>query len=187
MSYKTELLIIGGQKILCRFRRIRKAKHIRVLIYGDGSLTVTYPFFLSQSYARNFVLERQDRLAKEVMRKNKDRPIDILRWDRDHYLAYKKEARDLIKKKLKYWNKFYGYHYNRLAIRQIRTRWGSCSAKQNLNFNYKLIFLEEDLQDYVIVHELCHLKELNHSSDFWSLVERTIPDYKVRRKKLKSI
>lgn len=79
-----------------------------------------------------------------------------------------------------------GVSYLRISIRDQRTRWGSCSLKGNLNFNWKLVLLPEELADYVIVHELCHRIYMNHSSDFWKLVERELPDYRQRRKALKS-
>lgn len=74
-----------------------------------------------------------------------------------------------------------GFEYNNIAIRDQSTRWGSCSSKKNLNFNWRLIFAPEDILDYVIVHELCHLKEMNHSKKFWDLVGSIAPNYKQNR------
>lgn len=79
-----------------------------------------------------------------------------------------------------------GFEFNNIAIRDQSTRWGSCSSKKNLNFNWRLIFGPEEVLDYVIVHELCHLKEMNHSKNFWNLVASIMPDYKQRRNWLKS-
>lgn len=76
-------------------------------------------------------------------------------------------------------------HFNMVRIKNVKTIWGSCSSKKNLNFNFKLFFLPEALIDYVFVHELAHLKHMNHSKDFWSEVEKQIPDYKKRREELK--
>ena len=78
-----------------------------------------------------------------------------------------------------------GIAVGRITIRETRTRWGSCSADGNLNFHWKLILLPEAISDYVIVHELCHRYEMNHSKAFWERVGAIIPDYKERRKKLK--
>ena len=100
---------------------------------------------------------------------------------RQDYLLHKETARVFVKKKLEEWNQYYGFSYNRITIRDQRSRWGSCSKKGNLNFNYRIIHLPEQLADLVIVHELCHLKEFNHSLSFWNLVARAIPDHLSRR------
>ena len=123
------------------------------------------------------------------------------------YLRYRELARDIINQRIEYWSKqadftsssriatgFYplnigGYvfTYNRVAIRNQKRRWGSCSSLKNLNFNYKLIFLPYELADYIIVHELCHLQELHHGPAFWQKVETMLPDYKERMSKLRWI
>jgi predicted metal-dependent hydrolase len=96
------------------------------------------------------------------------------------YLDNKKAARALITARLEHFNQFYNFTYNRVAIRDTKRSWGSCSAKKNLNFNYKLLFLPACLRDYVVVHELCHLKELHHQASFWMEVKRAMPDCKRR-------
>lgn len=103
------------------------------------------------------------------------------------YLKYKVEAKKLVHAKLEQFNQHYQFEYGRVAIRNQSTRWGSCSRKHNLNFNYKIVLLKPEIADYVIVHELCHLKEFNHSKQFWELVAQTVPDYKALRKELKGI
>ncbi|MGN1408586.1 MAG: M48 family metallopeptidase, partial [Eubacteriales bacterium] len=75
-----------------------------------------------------------------------------------------------------------GVSYNKITVRRQVSRWGSCSSKKNLNFNCLLALVPDDVLDYVVVHELCHLKEMNHSEKFWREVERVIPDYKEKRK-----
>ena len=103
------------------------------------------------------------------------------------YISNKEKARFLVKQKLQYYNKFYNFTYKRVAIRDQKSRWGSCSSLGNLNFNFRVIFLPEHLQNYLIVHELCHLKEMNHKKSFWKLVAQTIPEYKSSRKELRTI
>ncbi len=102
-----------------------------------------------------------------------------------HYRAHKEAARQLILARLQYFNTHYGFQIKRVAIRNQRRCWGSCTSLGNLNFSYKLLFLPPELSDYVVVHELCHLKELNHSKAFWDLVAETLPDYEPRMKALK--
>ena len=78
-----------------------------------------------------------------------------------------------------------GISYGMISIREQKTRWGSCSSKGNLNFNWKLILMPEEILDYVVVHELAHRKEMNHSRAFWAIVEQVLPDYQERRDWLK--
>ncbi len=104
-----------------------------------------------------------------------------------YYLEHKEAARCLVISRVKHWNQFYGFEYNRIAIRNQRRCWGSCSSLKNLNFNYRILFLPPHLQDYIVVHELCHLEELNHGKEFWNLVQRQIPHYEDHIKELKCI
>lgn len=94
-------------------------------------------------------------------------------------------ARVLITARTEHWSDALGIPYKRIAIRSQRTRWGSCSAKGNLNFNWRLAAAPAEVLDYVVIHELCHLKELNHSRDFWAHVRTACPDYKARRRWLR--
>jgi len=103
------------------------------------------------------------------------------------YLINKETARKIILDRIDHLNSLYQVDVKRIAIRNQKTRWGSCSRKGNLNFNYRLMYLSPKLLDYVIVHELCHLKEFNHSARFWELVRMTIPDYKIIRKELRKL
>lgn len=102
-----------------------------------------------------------------------------------HYLKNKERARNVILGKAEKYSLLYGYTLKKVAIRNQKTRWGSCSEKGNLNFSYKLLFLPDHLADYIVVHEICHLQELNHSQKFWDLVAKTIPDHKRKRAELR--
>ncbi len=88
-----------------------------------------------------------------------------------------------MEERIKYFNKKYGFHYNKINVKNQKTRWGSCSKKRNLNFNYKILFLPEKARDYIIVHELCHLRELNHSRNFWGLVAKIFPEWRAKKVK----
>ena len=121
------------------------------------------------------------------MRYNKDYHIN-LPWDKykisvekwlhlDGGIQFKKKLNDFAAKM--------GVHFNMVRIKDVKTLWGSCSSKKNLNFNRKLFLLPEKLIDYICVHELAHLKQMNHSEKFWKEVEKLIPDYRERRAELK--
>jgi len=111
----------------------------------------------------------------------------MFRFGRARYLLYKEPARRLVIDRLAFFNSLYNFQYKRIAIRDQRSRWGSCSTGNNLNFNYRIILLPLELADYIIVHELCHLAEMNHSFKFWQLVGQAIPDWRQRRRLLKKI
>jgi len=119
------------------------------------------------------------RLVRVRGRRLRRRPRQWSAATKKHYVDHKEAARELCHARLEHFNQYYNLQYNRVAIRNTRSRWGSCSSKQNLNFNYRILFLEPELQDYLIVHELCHLQEMNHAPQFWSLVAEQIPAYKL--------
>jgi len=79
----------------------------------------------------------------------------------------------------------YSFEYNRVSIRDQSTRWGSCSSYKNLNFNWRLFLAPNSISDYVIIHELAHTKQMNHSKAFWEIVGNILPDYKARRRWLR--
>ncbi|MGE5417760.1 MAG: M48 family metallopeptidase [Acidobacteriota bacterium] len=101
---------------------------------------------------------------------------DVLR---NHAKALIKQRLDEIKERL-------DCEYNKVVVRDQKTRWGSCSPKKNLSFNWRLLLMPPEVLDYVIVHELCHIIELSHSKEFWNIVESILPDYNEKRKWLRA-
>jgi hypothetical protein len=172
-----------------------RAKHLRITVHPDGRVVVTKPARVSQRAVDAFVRERAswiadalaaiERRAKRNLKANGGKPPAVLPKPRKDSQARKdaiKQARELVRERLIHFNTHYGFSYGTIAIRNQKTRWGSCSADNNLNFNYRLAFLPPHLADYIIVHELCHTREHNHSPRFWALVAQTIPDHEARRK-----
>lgn len=98
---------------------------------------------------------------------------------------YREQARDIITERLKFFLKMLRVEYNSINIRDQKTRWGSCSGRKNLSFNWRLSMCPQEVLDYVVVHELCHLIHMNHSKKFWQVVESIIPQYKIQKKWLK--
>lgn len=104
-----------------------------------------------------------------------------------HFSKHRVLSREVILSRLAHYAPICGVTYKRVAIRNQRRRWGSCSSLGNLNFNYRIIFLPTHLCDYVIVHELCHLKQLNHGPQFWLEVAKVIPNYEACEAELRVI
>jgi hypothetical protein len=94
-------------------------------------------------------------------------------------------AVDILSKKTAYYADIIGVDYGKITIRHQKTRWGSCSGKGNINYNCMLMLAPDKIQDYVVVHELCHRLHMDHSREFWAEVERVLPDYRQRRRWLK--
>ena len=109
----------------------------------------------------------------------------MLRRREKEYLENKRAALIFVKRRIEELNLAYGFAFKRVGVRNQSTRWGSCSRRGNLSFNYRILFLDPHLADYLVVHELCHLREFNHSKRFWGLVAETIPDFKEARKALR--
>lgn len=123
----------------------------------------------------NFLLKLKTARKKRPVRANAD------------YLRLKDDARRIVHERLDHFNKHYRFAYGRVSVRDQKSRWGSCSGKGNLNFNYRIAILPPELQDYLVVHELCHLSQMNHSPAFWSLVAETVPDWRDRHRALRSV
>jgi len=162
----------------------KRASRMRLAIYGNGSFVITKPNWLSDAKLSSFINQKADWILSKLegLPKVSQKSTEE---KKKHYQRYRERARVFIHNELKLANQFYGFKYNRVSIRNQRTVWGSCSANKNLNFSYRIYFLPEDLARYIIVHELCHLQEMNHSQKFWNIVAETVPDHKLRRRKLK--
>lgn len=165
-------------------------KTIAIIINPDMSITVRAPRRVSKKYIDELLKDKEAWIQKHISKMEASRPqreneqIEVLTNDEIHKLT--DEASIYIKERVEYFAGIMNVKYNRVMIRNQRTRWGSCSSKGNLNFNCMLMLTPSQIIDYVVVHELCHLKEMNHSKAFWSEVEKTLPEYKTYIKWLKS-
>lgn len=165
-------------------KKNKRSKSIRISIAADGGVVVTMPYRLPKYFAERFVESKRDWIA-EKLAEQKARPQKLLaHYSAKDFKEHKERARELVNERIEHFNKFYAFDFKNIVIRNQKTRWGSCSGKKNLNFNYKIIFLPSELADYLIVHELCHLAQMNHGPKFWSLVAEQIPEYKERSKQL---
>jgi len=184
----TRKINLAGEDIYYRLRTSSRAKSLRLSIDFSGELAVTKPWFVSTRQAEKFIKQKSTWVLKKLKNiEGRAKNSLITRVNADDYQRLKEPARVLALATLEKFNVFYNFNYNRISIRNQRTRWGSCSAKKNLNYNFRIALLPEKQADYIIVHELCHLKEMNHSPRFWALVEQTIPYYKEVKKELQKI
>ncbi len=157
----------------------RRSRKISFVIKSKNSIILNKPYYIPERLAI-YYLKKEAKLVTKQIEAFKEIKIAS-------YQDSKEEARVLIKERLEHFNQIYKFKYNQVRIKNQSSLWGSCSQSANLNFNYRLFFLQAELRDYVIVHELCHLKELNHSLIFWQLVALAMPNYKELRKELKKI
>ena len=164
----------------------KRSKGIRLAVYPGGRVSVTTPRFVPQFIVNKFLIDKNEWLVEKMKYFSKFPPIKNKKEKREEYLICKEKALNLVNERLNHFNKFYNFNWNRISIKNQKTRWGSCSRMGNLNFNYKIVLITENQADYIIVHELCHLKEMNHSKKFWNLVSVCIPDYKEVRRSLKN-
>jgi predicted metal-dependent hydrolase len=177
-------IIIKELNIACQLKR-KNIKSLRLLIYPSGEITINAPYYLPKFIINKFINQKTDWIKKKLEGLNNNQLKEISNYTKLDYLKDKEKARELITKRLEFFNQYYNFQYKEIRIKNQKSLWGSCSKKANLNFNFRILYLPEKTRDYIIVHELCHLKELNHSKRFWQLVSLTIADYKNVRKNLK--
>lgn len=166
-----------------------KRKTFAIQIKPDLSIVVRAPMKATKRDVLR-MLEQNDAWIEENLRKVKDRGEQLKRealpkLGEEEIRTLHKKAHEYIPKRVKYYAPLVGVTYSRITIRMQKTRWGSCSNKGGLNFNCLLMKTPPEVIDYVVVHELCHRKQMNHSPQFWAEVESVLPEYKVPRKWLK--
>ena len=162
-------------------------KTIAVEVRQDGSVLVRAPRNCPQSRIDTFLKEKQTWVLAKV-EEQKEKEADSMKiqpLSEAEQRLYRDKAREIFEQKVSYYAQMMGVSYGRIAIRDQKTRWGSCSGEGNLNFNWRLIFAPAGVLDYVVVHELAHRKEMNHSPRFWRVVEDTMPEYRKYQKWLK--
>lgn len=144
-------------------------------VHAGGRVTVTVPKMTSEKEVLRYIIQKKKWLQDAIQ---KAPPSNVLtEKNPHHYKTYKDKARQFVLTRLEELNKQYGFVYRKIFIRANTSRWGSCSDRGNLNFDYRILFLPGRVQDYLLVHELCHLKEMNHSKRFWNLVAQAVPDH----------
>lgn len=165
-----------------------KRKTISIQIHADLSVTVRAPERASQKEIERVLREKEPWIKKhlEQMHRQAEECEGVKPFTDEELQQLADRAVCHITKRVAYYAALIGVDYGRITIRNQKTRWGSCSSKGNLNFNCLLMLAPWEVIDYVVVHELCHRKEMNHSKAFWREVERILPDYRESEKWLKN-
>jgi predicted metal-dependent hydrolase len=178
---------LAGQNINYQLRRRSGMRYVRLSIGVDGNLVVSAPKRYPQFLLKQFIIQKQNWIKQAIARHLTSASIFRQQHSAQEIKQYKLLTKKLVVERLEYFNNFYNLKYKKVTIRKASSRWGSCSKQGNLNFNYRLCLLDPKLLDYVVVHELCHLQEFNHSKAFWELVAKQFPDYKMLKQQLKSL
>lgn len=171
------------KEIAVRFKVSRRAKRINIRVLPGGQVVATRPVWATESAALRFLASKREWVAKAVAKMRRKKTLVGAKGMKNNLAV----AKNFVVGKVAEVNQAYGFPVGKIRIKNQASRWGSCSAKGNLNFNYRVAFLPDHLAEYVVAHELCHIKELNHSRAFWDLVALAVPDHRARRKELRNI
>lgn len=187
MNIQTEIKLKKDNQTMT-LRVIRSArKTIGLQVKEDGEVLLRIPNRLSARALQDFlnreqswIWQKAEQMQSRIKQREATGATPVGQLSREEL----EKIKEKIGSRVRYYGKIMGVTVGRITIRNQKTRWGSCSSKGNLNFNYQLYYLPDELLDYVVIHELVHRRYMNHSADFWAEVEKYCPDYKIYRKQL---
>ncbi len=168
-------------------RKASRGKDVRLEVTGDGQLVVHAPKSISQKDIDTLIKKHQDWIEthQKLVLERQEALRSVPKLNQGALEKLKEDAREDYTARCDHWAKIMGLRYNRIHVKFQHSRWGSCSSLGNINLNALLMLAPESVRDYVIVHELAHLKHMNHSKAFWQEVENTLPAYKNEKTWLK--
>lgn len=159
--------------------RRSKRKSAAIKITADMQIVVFVPLYVSDNEIERMVISKSKWIDEHMLKVqstiDERSKLEKITFEQIKELA--NQAVEYIPKRVKYYAEKENFVYNKITIKNLVSRWGSCSTKGNLNFNCLLMLTPDYVIDYVVVHELCHLREMNHSEKFWAEVEKIMPDY----------
>ena len=164
-----------------------RRRSISISVMTDNRVLVKAPYGTQERTVQEFLLSKKEWIKKHIEKQNQEAgKAEALGFlSEDEIKKIKRQARKIIPQRVGYWAERLGVTYGRIAIRLQASRWGSCAQNGNLNFNCLLVLMPSEVLDSVVVHELCHRKQMNHSKEFYAEIERLFPDYKRCNKWLK--
>lgn len=162
-------------------------KTLSMSVQKDGNVLVRAPFYTPDTEIRDFAEKHMDWIRKQRTRMQEAAKAreEIMPLSRPEMEQLARDALRILPERAAFYAGRLGVSYGRITIRNQKSKWGSCSSAGNLNFNCLLMLAPERVRDYVVIHELCHRKQMNHSPAFWAEVERMMPDYREARKWLR--
>ena len=171
------------ETIVIRSRR----KTLSMQVKGDGQVEIRAPLRTSDAEIRRFLETHRRWLEKHLQKAQalQQAKAGVRKLTAAETAELKKKAKRILPERVAYWAPLIGVRPGRIAVRCQKTRWGSCSAKGNLNFNCLLMLAPDGVIDSIVVHELCHLKHMNHSKRFYAEIEKVLPDYRQHQQWLK--
>ena len=178
---KEEFVKIAGLSVLL-VRSSRKT--LAVQIRADGTVIARAPLRMPKDRILCFLSEKASwiRMQQGIMQeREKMRQQARIHLDAAQEKELRERARSVLAQRTAYFARQIGVTYGRITVRDQKTRWGSCSQTGNLNLNFRLILAPPEVLDYVVVHELCHRRQMNHSAQFWQEVAQVLPDYRKRK------
>ena len=159
------------------FIRRSHRKTLAISVTEGIELNVKAPMGMADAKIEKFINQKRVWIYKQAKRIQEENAKHVEYTKREETLL-RERARHVLTEKTDKYKKELNVEYKKIRIGDQKTRWGSCSSKGIISYNWRLILMPEDIQDYVVVHELCHLHEMNHSMKFWEWVSKIIPDYK---------
>lgn len=189
MSRQKSAGILEDSGQMIRIRRRRGLKTLRIAVASDGQVTVSAAKLVPLFLIKRFIVRQRDWIKAAQERFQAMGRVPRLSGEerRRRFVLHRDQAGRLVEARVRWYSEQHGFDPGPITIRDQRTRWGSCSARGALSFNYRIVFLPERLADYIVVHELCHLRELNHGPRFWRLLESILPDSELRREELRAL
>ncbi len=177
---------LHNREVAYTLKRSKRAKRMRLTVYCTGDFVVTVPNSLKSNTIDQYLIQKSRWVLEKIdffegLKKNQPKAYEDMDSD-----TLKQKALELVEEKVKRFNRKFGFKFNKVAIKDQKTCWGSCSKKKNLNFNWRIVLLPDHLADYIVIHELCHLKEFSHSRRYWNLLASVLPNYKELVHELKS-
>ena len=159
--------------------RRSKRKSAAIKITADMQIVVYVPLYVSDNEIERMVISKSKWIDEHMLKVQStiDERSKLEKITFEQVKEFADQAVEYIPKRVKYYAEKENFVYNKITIKNLVSRWGSCSTKGNLNFNCLLMLTPDYVIDYIVVHELCHLREMNHSEKFWAEVERIMPDY----------